>query len=72
MTKSEFEAKFDECANAYNQFITSDNRIHNRLRELSQDGDTTDDRIAAAIVLSRELNAAFLRFVLASVLPLED
>lgn len=72
MTKSEFEAKFDECANAHNQFIASDNRIPNRLHELSGDGNTTDDCIAAAVILSMELNAAFLRFVLASVLPLED
>ena len=72
MTKSEFDAKFDECANAFTQFVVSDNRITNRLRELSGAGNTTDDYIAASVALSVELNAAFLRHVLVSVLSLDD
>lgn len=74
MTKSEFNAKFDECYSSFLRRIAETDLIAKRLKELTHDKSpiSSEEVISSALILSWELNASLLRSVLQEALEFDD
>lgn len=74
MTKSDFNAAYDECYSSFLRRTLETDLIANRMEELLRDKNpaSNGDLVSSVFTLSLELNASFLRSVLQEVLEFDD